>query len=329
MMYISVVMAVYNGEKYIEEAIQSILNQTYSQFELVIVNDGSSDRTREILDAIADDRVKMIHAETNQGAAASLNLGIEHASGDWIAIHDADDLSEPTRLEEQASYLLSHPESIGVGSLITGRIGNKVVSNNAEVEYYNQMLEREQIYKHRLFMCYLCHGSVTFSKKAFYDAGRYNPMYKISYDYDLWLRMFEIAPIEKIPKVLYHYRLREDSLGKQNTKQTITELMTISSLHLYNKLIREQRKQPVLTIVGSRKGCLFFKKRVGNRFKKLNYVYVRTIRDSRKIRLQKKRRTFHAAVVLNNRLSNGLTHRLLRRGPRWRRKVFKIWNYKY
>ncbi|MFB6366742.1 glycosyltransferase family 2 protein [Paenibacillus elgii] len=328
-MYISVVMAVYNGEKYIEEAIQSILNQTYSQFELIIVNDGSSDRTREILDAIADDRVKMIHAETNQGAAASLNLGIEHASGDWIAIHDADDLSEPTRLEEQAGYLLSHPESIGVGSLITGRIGNEIVSNNSEVEYYNQMLEREQIYKNRLFMCYLCHGSVMFSKKAFYDAGQYNPMYKISYDYDLWLRMFEIAPIEKIPKVLYQYRLREDSLGKQNTKQTITELMTISSLHLYNKLLWEKRKQPVLTIVGSKKGCLFFKKRVGKRFKKLNYVYVRTIRDSRKIRLLKKRKTFHAAVVLNNRLSNGLMHRLLRRGPRWRRKVFKIWNYKY
>ncbi|WP_081481840.1 glycosyltransferase family 2 protein [Paenibacillus elgii] len=329
MMFISVVMAVYNGEKYIEEAIQSILNQTYPQFELIIINDGSMDRTREILDAIPDNRVKIVHAETNQGAAASLNLGIAHASGDWIAIHDADDISEPTRLEEQASYLLSHPESIGVGSLISGRIGNEVVINNSEVEYYNQMLEKEQIYKNRLFMCYLCHGSVMFSKKAFYDAGRYNPKYKISYDYDLWLRMFEISPIEKIPKVLYHYRLREDSLGKQNTDGTISELMTISSIHIYNKLIRKKRKQPALTVVGSKKGCLFFKKHVGKKFKKLNYVYVRTRKDYRKIRSLNKRGRIQAAVVLNNRVSNAVYHRLIRKGVYWKRKLFKIWNYKY
>ncbi|WP_081890234.1 glycosyltransferase family 2 protein [Paenibacillus tyrfis] len=329
MMFISVVMAVYNGEKYIEEAVQSILHQTYPQFELIIINDGSMDRTREILDTIEDDRVKIIHAETNQGAAASLNLGISHAAGDWIAIHDADDISEPTRLEEQVNYLRSHPESIGVGSLILGRIGDETVSNNSEVEYYNQILEKDQIYKNRLFMCYLCHGSVMFSKKAFYAAGRYNPKYKISYDYDLWLRMFEISPIQKIPKVLYHYRLREDSLGKQNTANTISELMTISSLHIYKKLIRKKRRQPILTVVGSKKGCLFFKTHVGKKYKKLNYVYVRTIKDSRKIRLLNKRGKIHAAVVLNNRLSNALTHRLLRRGPRWRRKVFKIWNYQF
>lgn len=328
-MYISVVMAVYNGEKYIEEAIHSILNQTYSQFELIIVNDGSFDRTREILDAILDHRVKIIHAETNQGAAASLNLGIEHASGDWIAIHDADDISEPTRLEEQASYLQSHPGSIGVGSLILGRIGNEVVSSNPEVEYYNLMLKKEQIYNYRLFMCYLCHGSVIFSKKAFYDVGRYNPKYKISYDYDLWLRLFDISPIEKIPKVLYHYRLRKDSLGKQNTNNTIAELMTISSRSIYNKILREKKKQPVLTIVGSRRGCSFFKNHVGKEFKKLNYVRVITKKDFRKISLLNKKGKHHAAVILNNRLSKAVYTYLLRRGLGRKKKLFKIWNYRF
>lgn len=327
-MLISVVMAVYNGEKYIEEAIRSILNQTYSQFELIIVNDGSFDRTREILDAITDPRVNIIHAETNQGAANSLNLGIEHASGDWIAIHDADDISEPTRLEEQIRYVQSHPDCIGVGSLILGRIGNEVVIK-PEIEYYNLILNKKQIYDTRLFRCYLCHGSVMFSKKAFYDAGRYNPKYRISYDYDLWLRMFEISPIEKIPKVLYHYRLRPDSLGKQNTNNTIAELLTISSLHIYNKLVREKGKHPVLTIIGSRRGCSFFKSRVAKELNKLNYVHVRTKKDAEKIRLLNRRGKIHEAVFLNNRISNAVYHRLLRRGLHWKRKIHKIWNFKF
>lgn len=328
MMFISVVMAVYNGEKDIVEAVQSVLNQTYSQFELFIVNDGSVDRTREILDSIHDHRVKVIHSKTNQGAAASLNLGIEHASGDWIAIHDADDISEPTRLEEQARYLQSHPDSIGVGSLIAGRIGEKAVVNS-EVEYYNRILNKKQILDTRLLMCYLCHGSVMFSKKAFYDAGRYNPKYKISYDYDLWLRMFDISPIEKIPKVLYHYRLRQDSLGKQNTKKTIAELMTISTLHINNKLLHRKKKKSALTIIGSKRGCSFFKRNVGTNFKNIYCVTVRKRRDLRKLSLLYKRGKIHAAVVLNNRMSGKVLKHLTNKGLHRNKDLFKIWNYRY
>jgi glycosyltransferase involved in cell wall biosynthesis len=327
-MFISVVMAVYNGEQYIEEAINSVLNQTYPQFELIIVNDGSKDRTKELLHGITDHRVKIFDVETNQGAAASLNLGIYNAAGDWIAIHDADDISEPTRLEEQASYLQSHPDSIGVGSMIVGRIGNKSVVNG-EIEYYNRMLNKEQIYDYRLSMCYLCHGSVIFSKKAFYDVGQYNPKYKICYDYDLWLRLFEISPMEKIPKVLYHYRLREDSLGKQNTRKTKTELMTISTLHICNKLIHEKKKQPVLNIVGSNTGCSFFKYNVGMNFKKVNYVPVKMKKDLKKLNLLNIKDKNHAVLVLDNRISNEVLKHFINRRLLWNKDIFKIWNYKF
>jgi glycosyltransferase involved in cell wall biosynthesis len=327
-MFISVVMAVYNGEQYLEEAVNSVLNQTYPQFELIIVNDGSTDRTREILNKIHDHRVKIIHSETNQGAAASLNLGIYHTSGDWIAIHDADDISEPTRLEDQAGYLQTHPDSTGVGSLIAGRIGSETVVN-PEVEYYNRILDKEQIIDYRFLMCYLCHGSVIFSKQKFYDVGRYNPKYKISYDYELWLRLFDISPIEKIPKVLYHYRLRNDSLGKQNTKKTITELMTISSLHIYNKLLNKKKRKPVLAIIGSKRGCSFFKRKVGMNFINIYYVPVSKRRDLRKIYMLYKLGKIHAVIVLNNRISNTVVKHMMNKGFRWNKNLFKIWNYHF
>lgn len=326
-MLVSVVMAVYNGEKFIEEAINSILNQSYTEFELIIVNDGSTDSTRIILDAIQDDRVKIIHVDSNQGAAACLNLGIEHATGEWIAIHDADDISDQFRLEEQVNYIVTHPNCIGVSSLINGRIGNETV-NNSEIEYYNTILQKEHIYNYRLFTCYLCHGSVIFSKKAFYDAGRYNPRYKISYDYDLWLRMFDISPIEKIPKVLYHYRLREDSLGKRNSKDTIAELLTISSTYVYN-FIHKKIKKPSLTIIGSKKGCSFYKEHVGHKFRKVNYVRVSSRKNLKKLNNIKKKGKTQAILILNNRKSDAVLKHIKKRSSFMKKKLFKIWNYRF
>src|SRR5690606_4430443 len=146
--------------------------------------------------------VRILHSRRNQGAASSLNMGIEHAKGEWIAIHDSDDVSHPARLEIQIEYLKSHPGSVGVGSLIKAIPGlqgsTKPDQLIAEENYYNRILTGQQILDYRLFSCYLCHGSVIFSKEAFNQVGRYNPEYKICYDYDLWLRLFDLASIKKV-----------------------------------------------------------------------------------------------------------------------------------
>lgn len=327
-MFISVVMAVYNGDKYVQEAINSILSQTYPHFELIIVNDGSTDQTRGILDAIHDHRVKIIHAEQNQGAAASLNLGIDHAQGQWIAIHDADDISAPTRLEEQVNYLQAHPDSIGVSSLIAG-ISERKKMKHFEVRYYNTVLTQKEITRSRLYRCYLCHGSVVYSKQAFYAVGRYNPKYKISYDYDLWVRLFEIAPIEKIPKVLYHYRIRPNSLGKKNPKDTITELLTISTTAIYNKLREQKHTHPLLTIIGSRKGCQFFKENVSARFRKTRAFPVQTRSDLSEIYHLYKSGKIDAIVVLNNEKSKAIYNYFLQKGFLEDKNLYKIWNYRF
>ena len=117
-MKVALVMAVYNGEEYVQETIKSILSQTYQHLEIVIVNDGSTDSTSKILDAIIDRRVKIIHLEVNKGVANGLNVGIGQTEAEWIAIHDADDLSLPRRIEEQVDYIQAHPYVVAVGSFI-------------------------------------------------------------------------------------------------------------------------------------------------------------------------------------------------------------------
>jgi glycosyltransferase involved in cell wall biosynthesis len=110
---ISVVMSVYNGEKYLRQAIESILQQTYTDFEFIIIDDGSTDSSREIIQSYDDKRIRLVINEQNIGLTKSLNKGIRLAKGEFIARMDADDISLPQRFEKQVAYLDSHPE-VGV-----------------------------------------------------------------------------------------------------------------------------------------------------------------------------------------------------------------------
>ena len=114
-MKVSVIMAVYNGEQYIREAIDSILLQTFKEFELLIVNDGSTDRTADILNEYSDPRVK-IFSQSNRGCVAARQLAIKNARGKYLAIMDADDIALPERLKKTAAYLDSHSDVVLVGT---------------------------------------------------------------------------------------------------------------------------------------------------------------------------------------------------------------------
>jgi glycosyltransferase involved in cell wall biosynthesis len=218
-------MAVYNGDLYLEQAINSVLAQTYDNFELIIVDDGSTDRTPEILSRIADYRVKIFRMPTNGGAAKALNFAVEKAQGDWIAVHDADDMSMPERLAVQAGYIQERPELAAVGSRIVC-IGGKDVDpaqlRRAETNL-NYGRDGEQIFRNRYLVCPICHGTALFSKAKFLEAGGYDPDYRIAYDYDLWLRLLQIGPIEKTSEVLYRYRIHSSSLSRRNGMDTYME----------------------------------------------------------------------------------------------------------
>lgn len=326
---VSVVMAAYNAETYISAAVASILNQSYSNFELIVVNDGSTDRTGSILDAITDQRVTVIHSAANRGAAASLNRAIACAKGEWIAIHDADDLSAPNRLEAQVKQLQATPHSVGTGAFISCLL-EEPGGSLSEEGYYNQVFDKRKIMKCRLFMCYLCHGTVMFSKAAFHKVGGYDPRYKISYDYDLWLRLFDIAPIEKTPQVLYYYRVRSNSLGKINQRETIAELMEISSSYVYKDVLgHTQKPAPHLTVIGSEEGCRFYKEHVRKPSQWIQYVSDRKDSELLKVCQAYQTGATGAILVLNDRMSGRIIHYFKTLGLRLNKEVYKIWNYRY
>src|ERR1051325_6328838 len=112
-------MAVYNGEKYLREAVDSILGQTFGDFEFIIVDDGSTDRTREILDSYGDERIRVVRNPSNLGLISSLNRGVEHCRGEYVARMDCDDRSLPERLSKQVAFMDSHADVAAGGTWVT------------------------------------------------------------------------------------------------------------------------------------------------------------------------------------------------------------------
>jgi glycosyltransferase involved in cell wall biosynthesis len=260
---ISVITAVYNGEAYLDQSVKSILAQTYKDMEYIIVNDGSTDRTASILDQVADPRVRIVHLKQNQGAANALNVAVQQSKGDWIAVQDADDLSLPNRLQVQSDYVKARPELVAAGSLIKSISGHQNLSPHhlRNVDgFYNSGVTRDELRDIRYERCPLCHGSVLFLKEAFLQAGGYDTSYKVTYDYDLWMRLFEIGEIDKIEAVLYQYRVHSASLSHSNWGVMLQEKLR-SSL----AAIRRQfagKTAPRFIVFGESKHCKNFRKRI-------------------------------------------------------------------
>ncbi|KZE63417.1 hypothetical protein AWM68_15490 [Fictibacillus phosphorivorans] len=260
-MLVSVIMPVFNGECYLKESIKSVLLQTYKNFELIIINDGSIDGTKNILSTLDDRRIKVIHLEENCGAAHALNTGIGAAQGDWIAIQDADDISLPNKLEEQVRFIKEHRDVNAAGSFIECISGEtEVPKRSLHIESTrNHLSSKEHIYAYRYYLNPFCHGSVIFSKSLFHQVGGYDPQYKICYDYDLWLRMLERTFMHKIPNVLYQYRIHNDSISRNNN-QTINEDWLVATKHINMSLQKKPGREPKLIVFGLKEACEDFKK---------------------------------------------------------------------
>lgn len=261
-MKVSIVMAVCNGEAYLQETIDSILSQTYPNLEIIIVNDGSTDATPTILQRIKGDWVKIIHLEANQGAANALNIGINLAEGAWIAIHDADDLSLPHRIEAQVSYVLANPEVVAVGSLVECFGENlsqaELVKIKKREKYLNSLVTREQVEAELAKGVVITHSTLFMSKEAFLKAGEYNSNFKIAYDYDLFLRLIALGPLENVPQMLCRYRVRSNSLCHANMDKTQQEFLIIASRYIGENFFAKKKNRPRVVVCGTKLGCHVF-----------------------------------------------------------------------
>lgn len=207
---VSVVMSVHNAEKYLREAVDSILAQTFTDFEFIIIDDGSTDTTPKILDGYSDPRIIRKRNEQNIGYTPSLNWGITAASGEFIARMDADDISLPDRLAVQVDFLESHPtiDVLGAGYR---KIDEKGTLTSSDVLPPDNPIFIKWLL---LFQNTLAHPSVMFRKKVYKKSGGYDPFLVPAEDYDLWQRLSQYTMISNVRKVLILYRKHEKNISK-------------------------------------------------------------------------------------------------------------------
>lgn len=206
---VSVIFPVYNSEKFLTEALSSIIEQLYTNIEIIIINDGSTDNSLEIIKSFQkrDHRIKIISRE-NKGLVSSLNEGISNAEGDYIARMDADDISTPDRIYKQLNYILANPSIDILGS---------------NIEYINDLSEKigkskyplsnSQIRKALPFWCCLAHPTILAKKSVFVAHAQYESKYR-SEDYELWLRLRRNKKFQfgNMRESLLKYRLHDSQM---------------------------------------------------------------------------------------------------------------------
>jgi glycosyltransferase involved in cell wall biosynthesis len=207
---ISVCMPVYNAKRYLEEAIESILGQTFKDFEFLIIDDGSTDRSLAILKRYAaqDARIRL-WSRPNAGYVVRLNEMLHQARGDLIARMDADDVALPERFARQVEFLRSHLEVDVVGG------GQELIdSKGYHLSIYHDPLGHEEIQERGLAgACPINHPSVMMRRKAVLAVGGYRVKMMPAEDLDLWLRMSEHGRLANLPDVITRYRLHELSVS--------------------------------------------------------------------------------------------------------------------
>lgn len=213
---VSVIMSVYNGEKYLREAIESILNQTFTDFEFIIVIDPSIDNSLEIIQSYDDERIKIINNEKNIGLTKSLNKALKIAKGEYIARQDADDISLPNRFEEQITYLERYLEVA-----LLGTSAYKIDENGKIIEKFTALAKPtiKDLFKSNQFY----HGSVMLRKGIINELGDYNELITYPQDYELWLRIAKHYKVANLTQLLYKWRFHGENMGFTNIEQSTIE----------------------------------------------------------------------------------------------------------
>ncbi|MFC1488228.1 glycosyltransferase family 2 protein [Thermodesulfobacteriota bacterium] len=207
-MSVSVVLPTYNSDKYIADSIKSILNQTYSELELIVVDDASADDTVKIIQSFQDYRIKLLQNETNIGLAGSLNKGIKNAQGDYIARMDHDDNAFPDRIEKQVNYMRSHPE--------TGVCGTQAITFGAKKRKLSYPTQHSDIMLQMMFRCCMIHPTIMYRKSLL---EKYNVSYTEGFpaeDYEIYSRLLKYTKFANLNEPLIKYRIHPEQLSYEN-----------------------------------------------------------------------------------------------------------------
>lgn len=249
---ITVLMPVYNCELYIKEAIESILNQTFSDFEFIIIDDASSDSTVSIIKSYNDTRIKLIEKPQNSGYTNSLNFGLSIAKGEYIARMDGDDISLPERFAKQVAFLDQNARVILVGTFFKTIGEDKIIT---VPEYH------EDIKLAMLKDCCIGHPTVMM-RKGYLDkfSFNYNQKKEPAEDYDLWTRLLTVGELHNLQEVLLHYRVHNSQVSHKRKIQQRSNALDIKANLLANSYSEKDDKiKSFLRKIISRTEPLLFK----------------------------------------------------------------------
>ena len=228
---VSVLMPVYNGERYLREAVESILNQTYTDLEFIVIDDGSTDSSAAILESYTDPRIRVVHNHTNLRLVATLNKGLDLAQGELVARMDCDDVSLPERLERQLAFMEAHPE-VGVLGTACQHIDD---SGRPGVTWPNPA-QHSLIRWHLCFACSMIHPTVMMRKHTIQELGGYGSeaihgreKYGAE-DYDLWRRASRVTQLANLPEVLLYLRKHESNVTRIYQAGNLENAIKISHL---------------------------------------------------------------------------------------------------
>ena len=218
---VTILMPVYNGAKYIREAIESILSQTFTDFEFLIINDGSTDQSAVIIASYNDPRIRSVDNESNLGLVDTLNRGLELARGEFIARMDCDDISLPERLGKQAALMEQRPE-VGVCGCWIEWIDRGVIMDYP--------VNDREIKQALTYTCPLAHPAVMVRGELVReDHIRYDPAYRHAEDYELWTRICGVTHFANIPEVLLKYRIHPGQICQTHTADQLATINRIKA----------------------------------------------------------------------------------------------------
>lgn len=241
---VTVLMSVFNGEKYLNEAVDSILAQTFKDFEFLIIDDASTDRTPEILRSYGDPRIRIITNEENLGLTKSLNKGLALTRGEYIARMDADDISHPKRLERQVNYLDENPE-IGI-------LGTNVQYIDESGKPYKILRwpEKDALIKWSLcFFNPIAHPTVMVRLDLIKKIAGYDESIVYAQDYDLWVRLSSESVFGNLQYILLYLRKSDDNISHKNYLEQKNYSHQISGRAMSNILNREVPQKIVDSIL--------------------------------------------------------------------------------
>jgi glycosyltransferase involved in cell wall biosynthesis len=220
---VTVLLPVYNGEKFLRPAIDSVLAQTYRNFELLIINDGSSDGTEAIIQSYRDDRIVYVRNEQNLRLIATLNRGLDLARGVYVARMDADDVSRPQRLERQVGFMDANPGVAASGSAY------QVLAHGLVVRRAPLPTDPQELKCRSLFHCPLAHPTVIMRRDVLREASlRYPADYPHSEDYALWVRLQDNHQLANLPEALVKIRVHP---GQVTQKYPREKQATVRRIH--------------------------------------------------------------------------------------------------